>query len=333
MEPEISIVVPIYKVEEYLDKCVNSLINQSYTNIEIILVDDGSPDSCPEMCDNYAQQDSRIKVIHKENGGLSDARNTGMRVTKGEYILFVDSDDYIDLDTCEHFIEIINNQKPDIIVGNAKRMEGSKVLQMSHKLNTKSKAITGGDYLKQELKTKTMYMAAWLNLYSRAFLLANKLEFKVGILHEDEQFTPRAFLKAEGVIGTDISFYNYIIREGSITRKLDLSKNGICVIQTCYELVEIYETLKDKELRRLLDDDLVTNYLYGFQMGRLFQNDYIKLIDKGFLLKRATSLRNCCKVLLFVINRRLYYFTNAFFKTTITYKNLVTAIAEKIFKK
>src|SRR5574344_2644299 len=95
MEPLISIIVPVYKVEQYLDECVQSIRNQTYTNLEIILVDDGSPDRCPEMCDEYAKQDSRIKVIHKKNGGPSSARNIGLNAASGLYIGFVDSDDVI----------------------------------------------------------------------------------------------------------------------------------------------------------------------------------------------------------------------------------------------
>ena len=95
MSSVISVIVPIYNVEDYLDRCVDSIINQTYSNLEIILVDDGSPDNCPKMCDDYAKKDSRIKVVHKENGGLSDARNAGMKVATGEYISFIDSDDWI----------------------------------------------------------------------------------------------------------------------------------------------------------------------------------------------------------------------------------------------
>lgn len=104
MEPLISVIVPVYKVEQYLDECVQSIINQTYKNLEIILVDDGSPDRCPEMCDEYARQDSRIKVIHKENGGLSSARNAGLDVATGEYIGFVDSDDFIDKEMYEKLL-------------------------------------------------------------------------------------------------------------------------------------------------------------------------------------------------------------------------------------
>ncbi len=100
----ISVIVPVYKVEAYLNRCVESIVNQSYSNLEIILVDDGSPDRCPEMCDVWSQKDKRIKVIHKENGGLSDARNAGMAIATGTYIGFVDSDDWIDRDFYEKLL-------------------------------------------------------------------------------------------------------------------------------------------------------------------------------------------------------------------------------------
>ena len=115
----VSIIVPVYKVEIELDRCVHSLVNQTHPNIEIILVDDGSPDTCPELCDQYAKEDNRIKVVHKENGGLSDARNAGLKKATGDYILYVDSDDYIDLDSCERLLNAIGDQEVDIVVGNA----------------------------------------------------------------------------------------------------------------------------------------------------------------------------------------------------------------------
>lgn len=104
MKEYVSIVVPVYKVEQYLDRCVNSIICQTYKKLEIILVDDGSPDECPKMCEKWAKKDSRVKVIHKKNGGLSDARNKGIDIATGEYLLFVDSDDYLELDACEKWL-------------------------------------------------------------------------------------------------------------------------------------------------------------------------------------------------------------------------------------
>ena len=115
----ISVIVPVYKVEKYLDRCVESIVNQTYKNLEIILVDDGSPDNCPAMCDAWAKKDSRIKVIHKENGGLSDARNAGMRLASGEYICFVDSDDWMDRNTemtIDKIISRIGNRQSVIVL-------------------------------------------------------------------------------------------------------------------------------------------------------------------------------------------------------------------------
>ena len=110
----ISVIVPIYKVEEYLDCCIRSIINQTYSNLEIILVDDGSPDGCPEICDAWVKKDSRIKVIHKENGGLSDARNAGMVIASGEYVAFIDSDDRVESEFIQKLYNVITEHNADI---------------------------------------------------------------------------------------------------------------------------------------------------------------------------------------------------------------------------
>ena len=124
----ISVIVPIYNVEKYLDKCVESIVTQTYKNLEIILVDDGSPDRCPEICDKWAEKDERIKVIHKKNGGLSDARNEGYAVSSGEYISFIDSDDYID----REFYAILSNALDN----------GTDIAECATRLSALVKAIT-----------------------------------------------------------------------------------------------------------------------------------------------------------------------------------------------
>lgn len=120
MNPLISVIVPIYNVEKYLVRCVDSIVNQTYKNLEIILVDDGSPDRCPQMCDDYAEKDSRIKVVHKKNGGLSDARNAGMAVATGEYISFIDSDDWIETSMFELLLNNIFQYDCEISCGGIK---------------------------------------------------------------------------------------------------------------------------------------------------------------------------------------------------------------------
>ncbi|ANX00210.1 hypothetical protein CSTERLE_00685 [Thermoclostridium stercorarium subsp. leptospartum DSM 9219] len=309
MKPMISIIVPIYNVEKYLEICLQSILKQTYRNIEVILVDDGSSDRCPYICDFYSDKYENVKVIHKKNGGLSDARNVGLEIAKGEYILFVDSDDYIDINTCELFIKEIGYNEPDIVVGNARVIKDKNIKEMRHKYITTG-IVTGEKYLKEELKTKTMYMSACLNLYRKSFLMDNNLKFRVGILHEDEEFTPRVFLKAQKVIGTGIIFYNYVIRNGSITRQKDLTKNAIDIISICYELEKIYNNIEDKELKILLYDNLVNKFLYAFQIGKLYKTEFNKLINKDFLDKDVYFEKTKFKVNLFCFNSKLYYFIN-----------------------
>lgn len=133
--PKVSIVIPIYNVEKYLDQCVRSAINQTLQDIEIILVDDESPDGCPQMCDKYAKQDSRIKVIHKKNGGLGFARNSGLEVATGEYVTFLDSDDFVDLFTYEHLYNIAITNNLDALYYKFKRFTDEKEVYVSTLIN------------------------------------------------------------------------------------------------------------------------------------------------------------------------------------------------------
>lgn len=187
VQNKVSIIVPVYKVERELDRCVQSLFKQTYNNLEIILVDDGSPDKCPELCENYAEMDKRVKDIHKENGGLSDARNAGLKQATGEYILYVDSDDYIDLDTCERFIKAAGNQKIDIIVGNAIMEKSDGKEMMIHSATPSGITYTAKQFIMSAVKAYQWYAPAWLNMYRRDFLLDNQLYFKIGLLYRKKR--------------------------------------------------------------------------------------------------------------------------------------------------
>lgn len=310
LSPKISIIVPVYKVENELKRCMDSLLNQTLKDIEIILVDDGSPDKCPQLCDNYALEDNRIKVIHKENGGLSDARNVGLIHANGDYILFVDSDDYISSNACEVLYFHAIKDDLDIVVGDAKRIEKHEERLMSHANISLNKIMKGTDFLKEQLKYHGMHMAAWLNLYKKDFLIENELFFKKGILHEDEQWTPRVFLKANNVKYIRFAFYYYIIRENSITRNKDRTKNGIDLINTCYELEKIYEKVEDKELKELLNDYLVMLFLHAINYGDLYEKKYNELYSKDFLMGKSISIKNKMKVRLFMFNKRIYKWMN-----------------------
>ena len=124
----ISVIVPVYKVEEYLDQCVQSIVSQTYTDLEIILVDDGSPDNCPAMCDAWAERDKRIKVVHKKNGGISDARNAGMQIASGSFFFFIDSDDYISADCIAIMYDMYQKSNIDIVTCGVVRVKDDKLI-------------------------------------------------------------------------------------------------------------------------------------------------------------------------------------------------------------
>ena len=161
---KVSVIVPVYKVEKYLDKCMESIVNQTYKNIEIILVDDGSPDECPKMCDEWAKKDDRIRVIHKENGGLSDARNVGMDMSTGEYIGFVDSDDIISIEMYKTLVELLEQSDSDMSACQESRFEdkGSPVFTIDNKVTIVD---DNSEALRDIINSELVLSFVWNKLY------------------------------------------------------------------------------------------------------------------------------------------------------------------------
>lgn len=213
MNDLISVIVPIYKVEPYLDKCIASIVNQTYKNLEIILVDDGSPDNCPAMCDSWAERDSRIRVIHKPNGGLSDARNAGMAVATGELLAFVDSDDWISPDMYEYLYQRLTEDGSDVAACGVQLIwengtppcmltcEGNRVLDREEAMQ----AIIEESWLKQPVVYK---------IYKTK--LIKDIKFPVGKYHEDVFWSYQAIGRAQRVSVSDHIGYYYLQRGGSI---------------------------------------------------------------------------------------------------------------------
>lgn len=210
----ISVIVPIYKVEKYLKKCIDSIINQTYKNLEIILVDDGSPDNCPKICDEYASSDSRIKVIHKKNGGLSDARNAGMTEATGKYISFVDSDDYVSPDFIQSLYDTIVREESDIAECGVVKVYDDK--EDGYEISGDESAVTYNthDALHQLLLEGEFKQHVWNKLY-RADLVLD-VPYAVGKLNEDEFWTYQVFGKARKVSKISKTMYFYLQRSTSI---------------------------------------------------------------------------------------------------------------------
>ena len=254
MKKKISVIVPIYNVEQYVEKCVQSILGQIYSNLELILVDDGSTDNSSTLCDRLAKTDNRIKVVHKENGGLSDARNTGLDVATGDYIGFVDGDDYIDSDMYQILVENLEKYDADISccrytcvweTGEEKPVGNTGAINVYH----------GLEALKEYIYGKTMDPFVWNKLYKAELINGEKqLRFIKGILGEDNPFVTELLKKEYTVVLAGESKYNYLQqRKGAITN----SKISQRKIDSVYwwdglrrECAEKYPELEKYALRR-----------------------------------------------------------------------------------
>ena len=314
MGEKISVIVPIYKVEEYLHRCIDSIINQTYTNLEIILVDDGSPDDCPMICDEYAKKDSRIRVVHKKNGGLSDARNAGIDIATGEYLMFIDSDDFVDVEMMESMMKNMIDNNVDMVVCNIKYVyEDREVV----KYNQADRILDRYEAMEEYLKDGVVQAVAWNKLYKKS--LINDMRYKVGKTNEDEFFTYKVVDKTDKIYYNSRSFYNYIQRDSSIMGKYSIKR--LDGVEASYErlnfIKEKYPTLYEKEKKTF-----VNLCIYSYQMilkepnldkdkqGRKTLNNYRKKIkfnkielknyshkDKLKIYLSKISLDSCCKIL------------------------------------
>ena len=218
----ISIIVPVYRVEKYLDKCIQSLRTQTYQNLEIILVDDGSDDTCPRLCDEYTKIDSRIKVIHKKNGGLSDARNAGLQVASGEYVMFVDSDDYIHSKLCEYMVTVLEHmEEVDLALCPFQKVkEEDNTMEERTAINDEFRILNHEQVIHEMFSDDYLtYTVPWNKMYRKA--MWDGMEFPVGKIHEDE-FTSHILLyQARKVAYFRQPSYYYRQRSGSIMESIN----------------------------------------------------------------------------------------------------------------
>ena len=213
---KVSVIVPVYNVYNYLDKCLTSLVNQTLKEIEIIIVDDGSPDDSYKIIDKYAKKYQNIKAYKKENGGLSSARNYGIKYATGEYIAFLDSDDYIENNMYQEMYEKAKSHDFDMVVSDLYYVYDGKRVEASSNV---SKDLFKREDIKNSMLN--IYPTAWNKLYKSEMLKKSKVKFKEGIWYEDVEFLYRLFpyIKTIGVVSKPL--YNYVQRSGAITSTYD----------------------------------------------------------------------------------------------------------------
>lgn len=290
MNPLISVIVPIYKVELYLQECINSIRNQTYKNLEIILVDDGSPDNCPKLCDKFANEDSRIKVIHKPNGGLSDARNAGLKQATGEYVIFVDSDDY--WTSTSGLISLISCLKDypqaEVIVFRYKSIFHNKVFTSSPldlvQINGKDKT----DALSYLMIRGDLMTPAWQKVVRRDTLIKNDIWFKKGLLSEDIDWSLNLYSKISNICAINIPFYAYRHREGSITTTMK-RKNFLDLLYIINKWRAIIPELSIPQKEKNIYLGFLC-YEYSILLGLLYRADAVTRKELKAQLKPLTYL-------------------------------------------
>lgn len=243
-EDKVSVIVPVYNVEEYIRECIKSIQVQTYSNLEIIVVNDGTKDKSIEIIKDLIEKDSRIRVISQPNQGLSAARNTGIENATGKYVAMIDSDDKIKPDFIKHLFDVADSQNADIVRGSFRDFEGNIPRGWIADFTTNSNS--GLNVLNKFLDNNTSF-AVWSSLYSTHFLNTHNLRFTPGILLEDGDFTTRAYLQANRVVTTDYTDYQYRIRPGSI-----LTSNNAARMSESEEIV-IKEFLKQLSITKVLE--------------------------------------------------------------------------------
>ena len=280
----ISVIIPVYKVEAYLDKCVQSVIGQTYKDLEIILVDDGSPDRCPQMCDEWALKDSRIRVLHQRNRGLSAARNTGIRAAKGEWLYFLDSDDWIIPECITLMMDCVNSH-PDVemvqggVLSNDKGY--AKWFSIENKHNVPDYS-NNRDWINlMLLRQEILIVTAWNKLIRRDIVLDNDLFFEEGALNEDEMwsFLLSKFIKVIAICKKNTYYYN--IREGSIIKDQDKVRANYPIIIE-YLISYIGGKYKRREIVRIAQMILLfQQYNVTNEQRKRFRKIKIQLIRKA----------------------------------------------------
>ena len=309
-EPLVSIIVPVYNTEKYLDRCIKSIVNQSYKNLEIILVDDGSPDNCPQMCDEWAEKDNRIKVIHKLNDGLANARNTGIEACTGDYVMFTDSDDYIELDMVEFLLNLSVKYNADV-----------SRCGFYYNYDNGNQKTDGNDYTVKllekddriiELVTTGFCGTVWNKLYKREVVKSNFFSKQDGC-SEDILYNFRVYKEDYKTVFSDVPKYHYVIRDNSITN--NTFGYGAFDIIRAKQIVVDYAEENENILPYAIKGYVMSAFIV---LSGCIQNDAF-YEDRQRLIKRILSYKK-------------YIFKSKLYSNTDKLKTLVLFISPRLYE-
>ena len=282
--PLISVIVPVYNVEKYLNRCVNSIANQTYKNLEIILVDDGATDSSGKLCDQLASQDERIKVIHKMNGGLSDARNVGLSNANGEYICFIDSDDWIEKNYVQYLYELMLDNSCEIAGCSYRKCED--ICKESESAISYESKVYGKEEAMSLLIDNLIQQVVWNKLYKKS--LIEDIAFAKGKYHEDEFWSYQVFARISKYVETSYIGYNYFQRADSIMGE-QYSLKRLDAVEAKSQRQE-FLNINMKALASKGRKNLVFTCMYHGQLAMIYLNDIDK--KKAFAFLESTLKAN-----------------------------------------
>ena len=315
--PIISIIVPIYNVESYLERCIESILNQSFKEFELILVNDGSTDSCKDICNEYKKRDSRIVVVNKKNEGVSSARNLGLDLAKGEYIGFIDPDDFINKDMYKILFDTIQANNSDMVICDYYKVNEDDINKFRNLKcnceNIKIKNLNNLESIDNLFLTGEKFIFAWNKLYKRD--LFSDLRYEQGRIYEDEYLAHRILYKCKKVSVIEVKMYYYVQRKGSIVN----SPFTVRKFDKVYAIKDRVDFLREKNLTYLEDkaektfiDYFVWNYFVAYQrlenieselkiLKKMFNRVFFKSLDNKFI-----SLKEKLTLVLLYLSPKLY---------------------------
>lgn len=330
MDPKVSIIVPVYNVENYIKECLDSLIGQSMKEIEIILVDDGSTDFSGMICEQYAKNDSRIKVIHQKNTGQSAARNRGMNIATGKYIMFVDSDDYIARNACEVLFQTAEKNTVEVIAADLLNEKEQIMTTDFRKIKSENIVINGNEFVKEKIITTTYDIVLVLYFISRSFIDRVHLRFKEGLFYEDQLWTMQLLSQTKSIIKIRYPFYFYRMdRSGSTTNKMYLKK-GTDAATICNCMSNYLNSIEENDYKRYYHTILLMSVFQFVRVWlRLSRSD--RKIAAGELKKE--TIENALKYDMYY--QGLYDVVSDFYKcrTIFALKNDVHMFIRKVIKR